>query len=86
MVKTAIATVINYEKNWFKDYWRVNVITAKKFDQQISLTEFNSLINKYLQIFHAALDLKELYPRKSITTVYQRQKKPERNIVTIILS
>ena len=32
------------------------------------------MINKYLPILHADLDLKELFPRKFITTVYRRQK------------
>ena len=30
LVKTAIATVINYEKDMLKDHWRVNVIVIKK--------------------------------------------------------
>ena len=34
----------------------------------------NCLINKYLPISHAYLNLKEIFPRKSITTVYKRQK------------
>ena len=34
----------------------------------------NSLINKYLPVLHADLDLKELFPRKSITTAYRGQK------------
>ena len=38
------------------------------------LPNINSLINKYLPILHADLDLKELFPRKSITTVYGRKK------------
>ena len=38
------------------------------------LPNINSLINKYLPILHADLDLKELFPRKSITTVYRRKK------------
>ena len=32
----------------------------------------NSLINKYLPILHADLHLKEIFPRKSIITVYRR--------------
>ena len=32
----------------------------------------NSLINKYLPILHADLHLKEIFPRKSITTVYRK--------------
>ena len=31
------------------------------------LPNINSLINKYLPILHADLDLKEIFPRKSIT-------------------
>ena len=52
------------------------------------LPNINSLINKYLPILHADLDLdlKEIFPRKSITKVYRRQKKPRRNISTIFLS
>ena len=38
------------------------------------LRNINSLINKYLSIVHADLDLKEIFSRKSITTVYRRQK------------
>ena len=38
------------------------------------LSNLYSLINKYLPILHADLDLKEIFPRKSITTVYGRQK------------
>ena len=38
------------------------------------LQKINSLINKDLSILHADLDLKEIFPRKSITTVYRRQK------------
>ena len=38
------------------------------------LPNIDSLINKYLPILHADLDLKETFPRKSITTVYRRQK------------
>ena len=34
----------------------------------------NSLINKYLPILHADLGLKEISTRKSITTVYGKQK------------
>ena len=34
----------------------------------------NSLINKYLPILHADLNLKEIFPTKSITTVYRKQK------------
>ena len=30
LVKTTIATVIYYEKDRLKDYWRVNVIITKK--------------------------------------------------------
>ena len=37
------------------------------------LSNINSLINKYLPILHADLDLKEIFPRKSIATVYRRQ-------------
>ena len=36
------------------------------------LPNINSLINKYLPILNACLDLKELFPRKSITTVCRR--------------
>ena len=39
------------------------------------LPNINSLINKYLPILHADLDLKELFPKKSTTTVYRRQKR-----------
>ena len=38
------------------------------------LPNIYSLINKYLPILHADLNLKEIFPRKSITTVYRRQK------------
>ena len=36
------------------------------------LKKINSLINKYLSILHADLDLKEIFLRKSITTFYRR--------------
>ena len=38
------------------------------------LQNINSLINKYLPILHADLDIKETFPRKLITTVSKRQK------------
>ena len=38
------------------------------------LPNINSLVNKYLTVLHADLNLKELFPRKSIATVYKRQK------------
>ena len=34
LVKTAIATVINYEKDRLKDYVRVNVIITKELKKQ----------------------------------------------------
>ena len=34
LVKTAIATVINYEKDMLKDHWRVNVIVIKKLKKK----------------------------------------------------
>ena len=39
-----------------------------------NLPNINSLINKYLPTSHADLDLKEIFPTKSITTIYRRQK------------
>ena len=38
------------------------------------LPNINSLINKYLPILPADLNLQEIFPRKSVTTVYRRQK------------
>ena len=38
------------------------------------LPNINSLINKYLPILHEDFDVKEIFPRKSMTTVYRRQK------------
>ena len=38
------------------------------------LRNINSLINKYLPIVHADLDVKKIFPRKSITAVYRRRK------------
>ena len=35
------------------------------------------MINGYLPILHADLDLKEIFPIKSITTVYRREKNPK---------
>ena len=39
-----------------------------------NLLTITSLINKYLPTLHADLDLKEIFPRKSITIIYRRQK------------
>ena len=39
-----------------------------------NLPNINSLINRYLPTSHADLDLKEIFPTKSITTIYRRQK------------
>ena len=38
------------------------------------LPNINSLINNYLPILYTDLDLKEIFPRKCINTVYRRQK------------
>ena len=38
------------------------------------LPNINSLINKYLPTLHADLDLKDIFPIKSITAVYRSQK------------
>ena len=50
------------------------------------LPNINSLINNYLPILHADLDLKETFPRKSITTHFIEVNKPQRNVNTILLS
>ena len=39
------------------------------------LSNINSMINNDLHIIHADFDLKETFPRKSITAVYRSQKK-----------
>ena len=38
------------------------------------MPNINSLINNYVPILHEDLSIKEIFPRKSITTVYRRQK------------
>ena len=38
------------------------------------LPNINSLVNKYVTVLRADLNLKEIFRRKSITTVYKRQK------------
>ena len=50
------------------------------------LSNINSMINNDLHIIHADFDLKETFPRKSITAVYRSQKKNQRNVSTIFLS
>ena len=49
------------------------------------LANINSVIKNYLPIFHADFELKESFPRKSITAIYRRQKYPQRNASTIFL-
>ena len=52
LVKTAIATVINYEKDMLKDHWRVNVIVIKmlkKKQQENKQLEVKEYDRKYFK-------------------------------------
>ena len=49
------------------------------------LLNINSLINKYLPILHADLDLKEIFPRKLLLQFIEG-KKSQRNVSNIFVS
>ena len=65
MVKRAIATVINYEKDRLKNHWRVNVIVIKKLEnkqeKRKSMTE-STLNNDLLSISLIPYPLPMLIP------------------------
>ena len=68
LVKTAIATVINYEKDMLKDHWRVNVIVIKKLkkkkqeNKQLEVKEydrkyFKQQLCQYLSLYQSTYSI-----------------------------